>query len=124
VLALGAIGYAAELVAPTLVLAAEIALHRELAVAHHHDGVDVGVGPLGDEGIELAQPGGIEPDLGLRGEGPTVVERDWSAADFRLFGEHQNRRSDERQQSHEQSYHPDLAYVVRGGGQGHVSVGA
>jgi hypothetical protein len=122
VLDLGAVGHAAELVAPALVLAGEVSLHHQLAVAHHDDGVDVGLGPAGDEGVELTELGGIEPDLGLRGKGPAVLERHRRAADLGLFRRGGNAERNERQQKHERLCHPGLAYVVRCRRQARVSV--
>ena len=122
VLDVGAVLHAAERVAPALVRAAEVALHRELAFAHHDDGMDVGLRPLGDERVERAELGGIETDLGLRGEGPAVIERNRRAAVFVSSAAGGNAERKERQQKHERLCHPGLAYVVRCRRQARVSV--
>ena len=84
--------------------------------------MDVGVGPLGNEGIELAEPGGVESHLGLGGQGPAIVQRHGRAADLGIFGRRGKTEGDQRQYKHERLCHRDLTYVVRAGGQGHVSV--
>ncbi len=122
VLRLGAVGDAAELVAPALVLAREVALHDKLAVAHHHDGMDVGLGPLCDESVELAELRRIETDFRLTGDAPAIVQNDGRAADFRVLSRRRQRERQQRQQQHERLCHPGLAYVVQEGGQAHASV--
>ena len=63
------------------------------------------LGPLGDEGVELAELGGVEADLGWRGDGPAVVERHRARRRLSAF----LRRRGERERQQRQQKHESLA---------------
>lgn len=42
---------------------------------HHDDGMDVGLWSLRDERVELAEPGRVEADVVVAGDGPAAVQR-------------------------------------------------
>ena len=105
----GRVLHGAERVAPALVGAAEVALHRELALVHHDDGMDVGLRPLRDERVERAEPGRVEAEVGLRGGGPAVSQRRRRTADLGIVRRGGDAEGHERKQEHERLCHPDLA---------------